>query len=204
VIKSDPRYRRHPKLLVDQLEGLRAQWVRLGAPIERLLRPGLEEAEMDSMAAAHNLRLPPELRIWWNWHDGTADGPDEERSIGPGSYVFLSLAEALEAYEQNRQIHHPEPDMGDMFWHDSWLPFMNQQAQRLYVDCDRLSQIGDSPIRLVSWEWEDFDVDRANSLGHAVSMWTWLLSSDFYRWNGELWECDFVAIPAFVRVTGMA
>jgi hypothetical protein len=60
MIESDPRYRMHPKLLVDEFEGLKAQWARLGAPIEHLLRPGLAEDEMDEMAAAHNLRLPPE------------------------------------------------------------------------------------------------------------------------------------------------
>lgn len=204
MIKSDSRYRRHPKFLVDEFEGLKAEWARLEAPIEHLLRPGLAEDEMDEMAAAHNLRLPPELRIWWNWHNGAAEGSDQERSIGPGGYVFLSLAETLKAYEENRQIHQPDPDMVDTFWRDSWVPFMNQDAQRLYVDCERLGEFGDSPIRLVSWEWDTFETDRAMSLGHAVSMWTWLLASDFYRWDGQLWECDYQAIPAFLRSSGMA
>ncbi len=84
-----------------------------------------------------------------------------KRTIGPGGYEFLPLADALQAYTTNREIHGvPEPEFPDGYWHKSWLPFMTQDAQRLFVDCDRVLLGGYSPVRLVTWQWDNYEVDR--------------------------------------------
>jgi hypothetical protein len=92
-----------------------------------------------------------------------------------------------------------------MYWHQSWLPFMTQDAQRLYVDCDRevtLSE-GTSPTRLVAHVWERFDVDRALSLAHTIEIWNYVLAYDYYRVINEAgnWEADWQAIPTHLRST---
>jgi cell wall assembly regulator SMI1 len=192
-----------------ELEQLEAAWNDLGAGIASRLRPGLSDAEMNEMAEPFGLSVPLELRVWWNWHDGAdfhAEGIRQLRTIGPGGFEFLPLEEALREYEQNRRVP-VEPAMPDMYWHPSWLPFMRQDAQRLYIDCDRTLFGEYSPVRLVTWEWENYDVDRATSLTHAVSLWQWLLTAGYYRWDPadrRHWICDFGSIPLFARRTGLA
>jgi hypothetical protein len=195
-----------------KLEALETAWTDLGAGIASQLRPGLSDAEMDEMAAPFGLAIPLELRVWWNWHDGAdipAGGSREHRAIGPGVYEFLPLDEALKEYEANRRVNSSPgaPTLPDMYWHRSWLPFMRQQAERLYIDCDRILFDECSPVRLVTWEWEHYNVDRAISLTHAVSLWQWLLTSGYYRWEGSVrggsWSFDYGSIPLFARWTGL-
>ena len=193
---------------------LETQWRRHGAPIVDLLRPGISPDEVDGLAAPHGLVVPPELKVLWNWHDGAvlpAHSPQTVRSVGP-AYEFLSAAECFEQYEFNRSVHahSPAPDeMPEMYWHKSWLPFMTADAQRLYVDCDRpLTLSWWSPVRLVSWEWEAFDVDRAISVSHMVSAWVWLLAQDYYRWDIDAdpvprWKTDN-DFPLWMWQSGLA
>lgn len=47
--------------LTEVLTRLESQWRRLGAPVADRLRPGLAEAEIESLAAVRGLVLPPEL-----------------------------------------------------------------------------------------------------------------------------------------------
>jgi cell wall assembly regulator SMI1 len=162
----------------------------------------LSEQQLDAVAAKLSVSLPLELRQLWAWHDG-AD-PSSRSDIGPGGYEFLTTQEVIAEHRSNREVHPKSwaEEMGapDMYWHASWIPFMTQGPQRLYVDADRGSWR--SPIRRVSWEWEDFDVDIAPSLAAAVSMWTWLLASDYYGWDGRTGEpVDYTAIPLFARWT---
>lgn len=185
------------------LEDLLAQWVRLGAPVVRALRPGLTDAELDAVSSELDLELPNELRELWSWHDGCDRGGNG--NIGPGGYQFLSSSDAIEAYRLNRRIHGEDPgDLpSDPYWRRSWVPFMTQDAQRLYIDCDRTTTTRTSPVRLVSWEWENFDVDIAPSLASAVSMWIWLLESDYYAWDpaGFITPVAWGQIPMFARWT---
>jgi hypothetical protein len=197
------------------LELLRAEWERLGAPIARALAPGIPPAEVESLAEPCGLRVPAELKALWEWHNGVlaTSSINADLSIGPGGFDFFSVQQSLKAYEQNRAIHAepPVPDVGaeDMYWHESWLPFMAQGPQRLYVDCDRRvsGPPGALPIRLVAWEWEGHDVDIAPSLTKAVQTWTWLLSQNYYRVVSDGvrkgWDVDFQAVPMFLR-TGLA
>jgi cell wall assembly regulator SMI1 len=186
------------------LDELNAEWERLNAPICVALRPGLSGQQLADLDDRLGVELPEELRELWSWHDG-AD-PGSRRDIGAGGYEFLTTDEVVAAYEANLQAHprSPESDIiPEMYWHRSWVPFMTQGPQRLYVDAARAATSGLSPVRLVTWEWDGFDVDRAPSLRAAVSMWTWLLRSDYYRWDasGFSYPVDYAEIPLFARLT---
>lgn len=198
------------------LESLRRAWERLDAPIVDALAPGITPEEVESLAAPYGLSVPTELKVLWEWHNGVTSNPssDDDLSIGPGGYDFFSVQTALRAYVQNRELHAEPPDeaprWSDMYWHRSWLPFMEQGPQRLYVDCDRglAGRPGATPIRLVTWAWEAYNVDIASSLRQAVRTWVWLLDQDFYRIAGQgsrtLWDVDYLAIPLFLRTSGLA
>lgn len=186
------------------LGGLETEWSRQGAAIVERLRPGLSTTQLDDVSAELGFPLPAEIRELWAWHDGT-DQRHPRVNIGPGGYEFHSTEDVLREYRLNRQVHAESPeDPTDLYWRRHWLPFMTQGPQRLYVDASRLSDTGCSPVRLVTWEWEDYSVDRAPSLAAAVSMWIWLLSSGYYTWDSELcgwWTDDYSAIPLFARWT---
>lgn len=184
------------------LEGLRTEWERVDAGIVDQLPPGLTRNELDAIEVEFGHALPAEVRELWSWADGT----NGEASVGPGSYVFLSSRGALKEYRVNREIH-PEgtyEDIPEMYWHETWMPVFVQGPQRLYVDVARDTVSGRSPVRLVSWEWEDFDVDQAPSIEHTVWQWTWLLQAGYYSWDGETgsWDVRFTDIPIGLRKWG--
>lgn len=195
--------------LRQELTLLGEQWVRLGAPISDVLAPGISPVEVDALTEPLGLRVPVELKVLWEWHNGSQAEPRgaDDYSIGHGGYEFLSVQDALQQYLGNRQsfAEPEEPDLlPQMFWHTSWLPFMMQQAQRLYVDCERTvtGHPGAAPVRLVSWEWEAFDVDVAQSVTAAVLTWTWLLEQNYYRveLQGERRVFRrFSPVPRFLR-----
>src|SRR5437764_1031354 len=114
-------------MLQDLLDQLEAQWRRLQAPIADALRPGLTDRQLDDVSARLDLVLPGELRALWAWHDG-AD-PSTLRDIGPGGYEFLTSDEVVAARQFNLQVHgEADADLPDMYWHRTWIPFMNQDA----------------------------------------------------------------------------
>jgi hypothetical protein len=191
--------------LIPWLERLEAQWVRLNAPIAGLLNAGLSDDAIDELAEPYGVVVPLELRTWWGWHDGAGPWPGVAAvntvTIGPGGYEFLSLRQALAKYEMNRRAHTP-PD--EFVWQASWLPFMTQGAQRLYVDCHEVTADQFSPVKLVSWETDMPTVARAWSLRHAVSLWVWLLESDYYWWESDGGYWDHRPLPEFAYWTGLA
>ena len=201
----------HPtaRNLLPWLDRLEAQWVRLNAPIAGLLNPGLDEDAINDLTEPYGLTLPPEWTAWWQWHDGAGLWPssanDNSVTIGPGTYEFLPLSGALAKYEFSRGAH-PESEPEGHVWRANWLPFMTQGAERLYVDCADVMLHGHSPVKLVSWEWEMPTVARAWSLTHAVTLWVWLLESDYYWWEADAPIPHWARrdLPEFADWTGLA
>lgn len=184
------------------LAQIEEQWRRLDAPIVNALRPGLDDATMDSVAAAQGWSMPEELRVWYRWHDGAE--PTKRRSIGPGGFEFLTLSEALQVTAWNRDFF---AGAAPLFWPDQWFVFLRMDAQRLYMDTTRNGfRNGSTPIGLVSREPEDGDVHRAGSLLQAASLWLWLLEGDHYRVEdgGDLVPVDWASLPLWLRLSGLA
>ncbi|WP_432545948.1 SMI1/KNR4 family protein [Kineococcus sp. SYSU DK004] len=82
------------------LDRLRAQWTRVGADIAGRLRPGVGDAELDAVEERTGLRVPAGARAWWRRVDGVEAVRTRYRSssptVGPGGWVPLRLADALE------------------------------------------------------------------------------------------------------------
>lgn len=190
-----------PETLAATLDEIEGQWRRLGAPIVEALRPGLDGATMDSIAAAEGWSLPEELRVLYGWHDG-AD-PDRRRSIGPGGFDFLTLGESLKETARNRAIF---ADAAPLYWPDEWFVFMTQGPQRLYMDTTRTGTRTTLPIGLVPWMPENMDVHLAGSLLQAASLWLWLLDGDHYHVerDGDLVPVDWPHLPLWLRLSGLA
>jgi hypothetical protein len=191
-------------VLREALDAIEGQWVRLGAPIASHLRPGLAGQELDELAAACGWALPPELRTWWGWHDGT-DSASSLLDIGPGGFWFFSAERAFRETQEERQI---APDDADNpGWRHSWLKFMPRDASRLYADCAhfRFSTPGYLPIGLVPKEWDGADVPVARSLTQVALMWLWLLEHDHYAVDdsGVLNEVESNPVPQWIMWTDL-
>jgi len=87
---------------VNQLvDDLRRHWTRTGADIAGRLRPGVDDAALDAAEHRLGLPLPAGARTWWRRVDGVAPFRSsryraQAPTVGPGGWVPLRLADALE------------------------------------------------------------------------------------------------------------
>ena len=81
---------------------MRDRWREDGAPTADALRPGLGDTEMDELTAPLGLRLPPEARTLWSWHDGAEPGPNVQW-IGTG-WEPLPLSRAVSITQEYREL----------------------------------------------------------------------------------------------------
>ena len=127
-------------------------------------------------------------------------------------WEFLPLRQALGRYDFELSITERQlaDQVGDDWfprWGRSWVPFMtNFTNARLYVDCERVTPWRASPVRMVSWEWTEPEVDRAISLTHAAEAWVWVLEEGYCTWSGEsrAVNLDSDSQPTFLSWTGLA
>lgn len=166
------------------LSALERSWRVVGAPIADCLAPGLPPDEIDSLSAAVGLVLPEGLRIWWGWHNGIRpDATDPERASTGFGFDFISLQEALDnRAELLRDASEPLDREGQMYWRSTWLPFVGRAGGTLFVDT---ATYGSSPVRTLTWEWEDLLKVRAWSITEVVETWTYVLAREWvYREPG--------------------
>jgi len=170
--------------LIVALEGLQEEWRRLGAPVRDHLAPGRPVEETSALLAGKGLSAPAEVVALWAWADGT-EPRGSYWSFGPGNGAFLSVEESLVRYDMNREIHQQgdDPDLPDMYWHATWLPIfvLDLDSFRIYIDVSRVGPDGACPVRVVTWEWEQFDVDQTGSIAELIELWTEALRSDLYQ-----------------------
>ena len=181
------------------LQELESQWRREGAPVAGLLAPGLSDAQIDELVEPLGIVLPEELRVWWRWHNGLAEKPDEHQrgSIGPGDWHPMSLREARDRYLQ--EPHRKDWPDGDLYWRDAWFPFANLSNDVLFVDTSRIDPRGDAaPVRIRKWfGWEGYDVDIAPSLAVVLATWVRALREGYYWWDRDegVWHDRIAEAP---------
>jgi hypothetical protein len=131
-----------PRLLTAALlEQLDEKLTKIDAPVARLWRPGLSDAEMDALTAGIGISLSTEARIWWGWHDGVELGAARpwERGIG-GGWDALPLAAAVQDAIRKRQFAATataeDPEFHNADWPDSWIALCGDVSYpRLACEC---------------------------------------------------------------------
>ena len=145
-----------PSRLAALLDRLEAAWREQGAPIADHLAPGATEEELSQWEAESGARLPPELRIWWGWHNGAVGQPPGgipyTRTIGRGSWEFLSLEDAS-GHGKRRLSASWRPYGGvpaewQGEWGHDWLPVVTMDAYCLFVDRSAVTPEGSVPVRM--------------------------------------------------------
>jgi hypothetical protein len=162
---------------IKMLHQLERRWRALDAPIVDHLRPGLSDAEMDSLTQPLGLRLPAEARTWWGWHDGVSKDTIQlqgERAIGYlWSYIPLgeAIAECQRCRELSDEMFEISGDREPRWWSPSWLPIVIDPPIALVCDC-AVAEGEPTPIRRITPpEGQSMPEPSVTSFGALVTHW---------------------------------
>jgi hypothetical protein len=164
------------------LDRLDRQWRRLEPSWYESLSPGLSGAQMDELTAPIGLTLPPELRTWWGWHNGTPTAVN----VTPEAQI-LSLPDAASWWQTLRdEANEAAPtDPGpDRYWPAAYLPVFALGPDAIATDCRLHGQ--SSPLFHVPTRWRgERNALLAPSVGDVVHRWVEMYEGDYYAWHDE-------------------
>lgn len=164
--------------LTDALDRLAAQHDRLGTPLRRLLRPGLEPRAVAELLSAADLPVIPELIELYSWHDSldmSHGGPDLF-----GDMAVVPLDRAIELTELWREISVPPADMRDVVtWLDSWVAIGGTEHAELVLDASTQP----ATVLCVKRHGEFTNLTLARSLPQFVEQSRDLLEADHFQWD---------------------
>ncbi len=188
-----------PTLTPALLDELEQRWRTLGLPLLDRLRPGLTDAEIDTLVAPLGLDLPEEARTWWRWHDGidlegaTGNG----WTFGPDRRPFGPLAAAVGECERLRTMagELADPSAGrdeTYWWSPTWFP-LTTGGKPLVCDCAVAGRV--TPIRIYDTHVETFHKPRADSFGQVVTWWIEAYDNGEWQFVADQWirNVDLVA-----------
>lgn len=194
----------------ETLDGWLERWRARGVPYTSAWRPGLDDAAIAAIEREHGVSLPPELRTWWQWRDGTdlieAGGRRGSLWVTPGIFV-MSCEDSLRTTRDLRERVRSIPEIaGDWPYQDRWLKIGGfGNGDMVFADLQP-SPAGASEIRS-AWlkDTNDEPPPSAPSLGTLVSWWTAAIDSDVYWWDDERkrWDDGPEPVPEDQRVTGL-
>jgi hypothetical protein len=197
-------------LLEEKLARMEAAWRQQDAPIVDFLAPGLSEAELNRWEEETQLPLPPELRVWWGWHNGAAlqppGGVPYSRTIGPGWWEFLSLEDATRerAWRLGGNWRPFPADLDDWQgdWAEPWLPMVTADRYCLLVDCSAATPNGHVPV--LDSEADDVFTPCAVSVSQLIDLWVFVLEEGYSLWSAEIrnWRQRTLELPHPIRVSG--
>jgi len=188
------------------LERLAEQWRRHDAPIARRLAPGLTDQEMDALTEPLGLRVPPEARTWWRWHNGARDAS----ILTGGGKAFASLERCVSLAAQIREIAREavrpyglsaqqSDEQARGIWNWDWLPLSEDGVGTMLV----IDAAVENPRALcpVSYRGPDHGTDDAvvvmPSIGALVQEWTRALETGrgVHVPQTDQWALDFDTLP---------
>jgi len=166
------------------LEDLAARWRAFDAPVARQLRPGLADDEIDALVAPLGLRVPPEARTWWKWHNGGGDAC----IVHSGGKAFLSLEHCVERATMMRQIAsevtkpyrlsaEERNDMAHGVWHRDWLPLCPDGVGCMAVISAGRDDASKAVCPVLFRDWDGEASLLAPSIGTLVCQWISVLDA---------------------------
>jgi hypothetical protein len=176
----------HLPALLARLDEL---WAEQGAPISHYAAPGLTDSEIDAVAAPAGIVVPPELRLWFGWHNGVLEhGPEEWWADQMVNYwKLLSLESAMELRATSLAVPRPDPAdpvIGDWYWRDSWLPVSGAGNDMLYVDAGRITAAALTPVFRSDVMWErGWTVPVTSSFTAAVATIVRVIEQRHFGWS---------------------
>jgi len=191
---------------MDQLRNLERLLVQQEAPVVRRLQPPASPGAFAAIESEFGLRCPNELKLWWEWHNGTNVKPHEKASkasIGP-LFEFLGAEEALNVTRDSRALAQEiDPDEPEIYWGQFWLALGTDGR----VACD-LARDPDSPVTILDVDYHKAShpgAAVAQSLGEMVRWWIEALESGAWSYDLEhdRWQRIYELIPPERDQTGL-
>jgi hypothetical protein len=169
-----------PELLADYEQRLQAA----GLVLPDILRPGLEDKEIDRRTETIGVRLPREAKVWYGWQDGTEPTGFQEL-LGVGIEV-LSLNDAITRYREAREFE--QDHLRAEVWRAEWFPIA---AGTSLIACDcSVAPDHPSPVRALNFSLdEEFAAPIVPSIGAMVELW-------IQAWDVGWWYAEAPNRPA--------
>jgi SMI1 / KNR4 family (SUKH-1) len=162
-----------PRMLDEELlSRLERRWHDLGTPMPGRMEAGLDDAQIDRIAASLPFRLPEEVRRIYRWHSGSS------LSDIVFSRVLLPLQVSVEDTLDFLAT--------DSDWKPGWLKFMNEKPY-IALDC---SGGYDDPVPVWHYDYAQLPPTRPAfvSLGELFLFWISLLDDGYMYWDAPSWR----------------
>jgi cell wall assembly regulator SMI1 len=191
--------------LSDELRGLEQRWRERGAPVDALLRPGVDAGVVAqtllTIAEPH-----PDVVTWYGWYDGSHYDP--EPILAPTGRNFTQLAEAVRTREvllfiEADMLGSGDRDDPEMAFQPSWLPVADTRdadGNAIAVDL-----VTGAVFRYDNGEGTGVYLQRslfiADDLASLVHLWCDELDRGTYVWDSATyqWQYDRADQPADLR-----
>ncbi len=191
---------------MDQLRKLERLLTEQEAPVVERLQPPVSPVAIAALESEFGLTLPDELRLWWEWHNGTDVKPHEravKASIGP-LFEFLGAEEALKVTRESQELAREiDPDEPEVYWGSTWLAIGNDGR----VACD-LAVNPDAPVPVLDVDYHKVAQPGAivaKSLGEMVAWWIEALETGAWHYDDghDRWERTYELVPPERDQTGL-
>lgn len=193
-----------PAALAAELVGLENRLRIQRAPLGRLLRPGAPEEELQATFSWLGLTLPDELRVLYQWHDGTiVDFDEPEDPDMPGLWIFDRLRSAVLNYLDLVTFFEETGDLGDPdHMLSTWFPISYSDGRALLVECNVPPG---QASHIYVYCHDDVTHCAATSLLSVVRLWNRMFDEGYFVYDPYTceWLDRFSEIPVELRISGL-
>lgn len=180
--------------LADRLVRLEQAWQGAGAPIGRLLAPGVDAAQVRDALAPLGLQPSGELLTWYGWRNGVRPGTPWRYAATHATFTLLSLGQSVERYQFHQAIMRDVVDgerrdpaeaerLREELLPSAWFPLCSADGDSLLADLSAPAL----DVTPVYWRPRDGDkIVAAGSICDLVGAWLQLLDVGFAEWSPEL------------------
>lgn len=159
-----------PRMLDDRLlNDLERRWRDQSPALLQRLRSGIDDAEIDRVAAPLSFPIPEEVRRWYRWHNGSTGSPIIF------SRCLVTLASSVAVTLDMEKVDETSPR--------GWMLAMDEKPDLIF-DCRGEF---DAPVPVWHLDYSfDFPTHSVfDSIGDMVSFWIELID------NGQIfWDAD--------------
>jgi hypothetical protein len=180
--------------LTEALDRLIEQHRRIGSPVDRFLRPGIDPGDARAGLAALGIAPRDDLVELYTWHDGCDEDAYRDAGAGVGyprlfaNVFFGPFAMAVDHHRENLEIDRNTVAMsGDpaaATWRINWFPPFSGGSPVYAVDCD---ESGPTPGAVYEVYWhppiEEPVRPRFRDLTHLVQAVETRFHAGGYDWD---------------------
>lgn len=178
-----------PRLLdTELLQDLERRWDELDTSMPSRMKPGLQDIDIDRIAAPLGFKLPEEVRHLYRWHDGS----------GLATMIWHRGMSSLQEAVTDTLVFRED----DEEWQPGWLNIMDERPY-VAVDCNVGLQ-DPVPVWHYGYDWPDPTRPVFASIGDMFAFWIELIDGGLMYWKREQWKIsDSVSEEILGKLSGV-